>query len=141
MTIEEAFFAHLSADSGVAAVLGLRVYPTMAPQEVVDTWIKAERAYAIATYQVEARAEEQTHSGGLGIGSTDFAMNVLHGTYKGARDAAVAIKAMVKGSATLWGGLRVNRVAVAPSGTIDWNNDLLAFVASVAFEVQHEKET
>lgn len=82
MHIEEALYAHLTGDAGVAAAFGTRIYPNEAPQE-------AARPYAV---YARVGDEIESHAGGVGgLSSTMIQVTVWADTYPGAKSASKAI--------------------------------------------------
>lgn len=140
MKIDEALYAHLSADAGVTALCSGAIYPEVMPETVVSAWADAGRMTALIVYTVGSTAEGQSHSGRLGVCTSELQISAHVGSYATARAVLAAIKAAVLKSVLGWGTLRVWRVAVAPVMSIDWNNDTLAYVATMSVEIQHDKE-
>jgi len=72
MSIESDLVAHLKNDSGVSALVGTRIYPLMAPQNVINPYI---------TYQVVNDNSNQCMGGEVYQNDTRFQLDVWSTKY------------------------------------------------------------
>jgi len=95
MTIEEALYAHLVADSGVAAQIGNRLYPLVIPQDA---------ALPAAAYQRISGPRVLAHDGTLGLADARMQFTSHAETYSDAKALARAIRESVDGYRGVMGG-------------------------------------
>ena len=89
----------LKADAAVAAILGDRIFPVIAP---------ASSAIPFATWRRQSVQREQTLSGPLGMPIVTWGLDIYAETYQAVRDAADACRACLDG----WTGAVGNYVSV-----------------------------
>ncbi len=88
MVIEEALFAHLSADAGVAALVGNRIYPIEAPQEAVLPYV---------VYQRISGPRVRSHSGPSHLAQPRFQITGAAATYPSLRAVMNAVRVALDG--------------------------------------------
>ena len=92
---EAAMRAVLLQNSAVAAVVGTRVFPVLAP---------AKAALPFITYRRTGVSREQTFSGPMGVATTTLDMDIFAVTYEEARNLADLCRLALDG----WGGTLEN---------------------------------
>lgn len=92
---EQAVRAVLLADAAVAAIVGTRVYPVIAPYDAQPP---------LLTYRRSAVQRSHTLSGPSGITTVTLIVDVVALTYESARDLADKVRQSLDG----WGGTREN---------------------------------
>jgi len=96
--LEEGIFSLLSADSGVAALVGSRIYPTQAPQNVT---------YPCVVYQ-RVGAERAHHTtGASGVSEVRMQVASLAESYSGAKALGAAVRAAMDAQRGMWGAVDV----------------------------------
>ncbi len=95
MVIEEALYSHLAADAGVSALVGDRIYPTLAPQE-------AELPYLV--YQRVSGPRVRSHGGPSGLAHPRFQITGAAETYPSLRAVMNAVRAALDGFKGTMGG-------------------------------------
>lgn len=95
MLIEEALYAYLSTEAGVAALASTRGYPNVAPQEV------ALPNYA---YQRISGPELMDHDGNAKLESGRFQFTCQGNEYRDAKNLVRAIRDALRGYYGLMGG-------------------------------------
>lgn len=134
MRIDEAVFAFLKADAGVAGLVGTRVYKLRVPQKPTKPCIRFFRA---------GGTEEYSHSGNTNWAMVRFQIDCMamdeataHAVYAAARAAfdAFSQPSVMGGS----GGVRVDEITV--NAPIDgWDDDLELTVVHFDVEISHER--
>ncbi len=95
MTIEQAILTALLADAGLIAVVGERIYPVLAPQDVVKPYIVFSKISA---------PRDHTHDGGSGLVNARFQFSCFATTYQVAKQVAGLIQAVLQGYSGTLGG-------------------------------------
>jgi len=98
MNINEGFFAHLTTDAGVVALVGSRVYPLVVPQDATLP--------AIA-YQQISGPRDHTHSGPSGLVRARMQLTFVGSSYSEAKAVADAARAALDGFAGQMGSVTV----------------------------------
>lgn len=96
---EAAIRSALVADNSVAAVLGTRIYPVIAP---------ASAAAPFATYRRSAVQRQQSLSGPTGVTTVVLSLDLYAETYEAVRDLADKCRLTLDG----WGGTSPESVVV-----------------------------
>lgn len=96
MLIEEAIFAHLSADAGVSAAVSDRVYPVELPRPPL---------YPAIVYHRISAPREHTHDGSAKFASPRFQFDCLAGTFLEARRIQEAVRVALDGFKGTMGGV------------------------------------
>lgn len=96
---EKAAARAIAADPAVAALLGERIWPVIAPQSA---------SLPFATWRRTGVSRSQTLSGPMGMATVQLAVDVFSTTYEEARDIADRVRAVLDG----WGGPVTEYVSV-----------------------------
>jgi len=88
MSIESDLYAHLKNDSGVSALIGTRIYPLMAPQNVIDPYI---------TYQVVNDNSKQCIGGSVYQNDTRFQVDCWSKKYSEVKAIKEAVESALIG--------------------------------------------
>ena len=96
---EKAAARAIAADPAVAALLGERIWPVIAPQSA---------SLPFATWRRTGVQRSQTLSGPMGMATVVLAVDVFSTTYEEARDIADRVRSVLDG----WGGQVADYVSV-----------------------------
>lgn len=96
---EKAAARAIAADPAVAALLGERIWPVIAPQSA---------SLPFATWRRTGVQRSQTLSGPMGMATVVLAVDVFSTTYEEARDIADRVRSVLDG----WGGAVSEYVSV-----------------------------
>lgn len=96
---EKAAARAIAADPAVAALLGERIWPVIAPQSA---------SLPFATWRRTGVQRSQTLSGPMGMATVLLAVDVFSATYEEARDIADRVRSVLDG----WGGAVSEYVSV-----------------------------
>jgi len=98
--IQEGIYATLSADAGVSAIVGTRIYPTLMPQTVYTESTKKP----CIVYTLESRDRQIRFSGTDTLVSGSLSVECYAETFVGAENLAAAVRAaLVDFSGTMTG--------------------------------------
>ena len=97
--MEEGLYAHLAADSGVAALVSTRIYPLVVPQDV--------DLPAIA-YQRISGPRDHVHEGASGLVVARMQVTCHAWSYSGAKALAEAVRAATDGFSGTMGEVSVD---------------------------------
>lgn len=134
MKIHEALFAFLTANAGLAALVGTRVYRNKLPQKPT---------YPAIRYFQASGSEEYSHSGASNWPTPRLQFDCMAPGSTEASAVEAALRAALDGFSCPGvmggsGGVRVDQVTV--NGAIDgWDDDLEVSVTSVDVEISHER--
>ena len=96
----KAIYARLSEDSGVAALVGTRVYPFEQPPQ--------NRVYPLITYKIGGDEDDiQTYDGASQLTDDSVDVACIAESYSAAAELNEAIKAALNGQLGTWGGIVV----------------------------------
>jgi len=95
MNIEEALYLHLIAEAGVSALVGTRIYPNVAPQEIAKPNL---------AYQRISATREMYHAGPAGLAEARFQFTCTAGTYRSAKAVINALRQALDGYSGMMGG-------------------------------------
>ena len=99
MTLEEGLYAHLVADSGVAALVSTRVYPLLVPQDATLP--------AIA-YQRISGPRDHSHTGTTGLALARIQLTLIASSYANAKALGTAVRTAMAGLRGSMGAVVVN---------------------------------
>lgn len=129
-TIEEALFAHLTANAGVTALVSTRVYPVQMPQNptlpaIVYNRISGERV--------------QHMQGSSGLASPRIQFDCFAKTYAVAKAVAEALRLAIEGFSGTMGGVNGPDVnsCLLQSDSDGYEDDLEVYWVSVDYIVWH----
>jgi hypothetical protein len=88
MKIEEALYAHLTANAGVLALVSTRVYPLVIPQDI---------ALPAIAYQRISGPRELAHDGPTGMARARIQITCQAATYTAAKAVAEAVRLALDG--------------------------------------------
>jgi len=129
--IEEAVYTHLKTDANVAALVGTRIYPLVAPQDA---------AYPLLVYQRISTPRVRSHSGPSGLAYPRIQITCAADQYDVTRSLANTVRASMDGFKGLLGSL-VDVGAVFAENEIDeYEDQSKAFTIRLDMVIWH-KET
>lgn len=88
MTLEAGIYAHLIADSGVAALVATRIYPLLVPQ---DATLPA------LAYQRISGPRDHAHTGATGLAFARMQLTYVAASYNEAKSLGEAVRAAMDG--------------------------------------------
>jgi len=88
MSIETGLVTHLTADDGVSALIGARMYPLVSPQDA---------ALPVLVYQKISGKPDYTHAGASGLARARFQFTCQAASYARAKALAAAVRASLSG--------------------------------------------
>ena len=133
MSLKAGLFAHLTADVAIAAAVGTKVYPTIAPQDVV---------WPFVVYDVTRDEEFQFHSGPSGLHNATVQVRVQTTSQPDAESIGRLVYDALRATDGGWGDVTVARVAAQPPEVVfvPGTDRLDTFQASIDVEVQYYSE-
>lgn len=130
MGIEAAFYAVVTADSGVETALGDRVYPLTIPQEAT----LPAAAYAVV------QSDPFPYLGQpASVWITRIEVSVWGRTYAEARAAAAALRAAVDHETAGWTGVTVTGVRISQGEHDAFNPETLEYETAFELTVTHKE--
>lgn len=130
MGVEEGFFSKVAADSGVAALLGTRLYPLSIPQQ---TELPAA-AYAVV------QSDPVPYLGQpASVWITRLEVSCWARTYAAARAVAVAIRGAVDHDVSGWTGATVTGVRVSQGERGAYNPETNEYEVALELTVTHKE--
>lgn len=129
MTLEEGWYAHLAADSGVAALVSTRIYPLVMPQDV--------DLPAIA-YQKISGPRDHVHEGPSGLVTARMQVTCLGSSYSAAKGLSEAVRVAVDGFSGTMGTVTVN-AALLVNEVDSWADGFEAPVVRLDFMVWYQE--
>jgi hypothetical protein len=98
MTIEAGLYAHLCADSSVAALVSTRIYPLLVPQ---DATLPA------LAYQRISGPRDHAHTGATGLALARMQLTYVAASYEDTKSLAEAVRAAMDGLRGSMGAVQV----------------------------------
>jgi len=95
MLIDEALITHLLAQTAITALVGRKIYPVIAPQNVVAPYI--------VVFKVDG-PRDHSHDGASHLANPRFQLSVFSTTYSEAKAIAAALQAALEGYTGTMGG-------------------------------------
>lgn len=95
MIIEQAILTDLKTDGTLAALVGTRIYPARAIQDVTTPYIVFSKVSGVRV---------SSHDGASGLVDARFQFSIFSTTYKSCKDVAVAIQGVLEGFSGTMGG-------------------------------------
>lgn len=99
MTIEQALFTHITTDSTIAALMGLRLYPNKIPQG---------QPLPAAQYTQQAGKREHTMQGPAGMVDSEYTIICYGTTYAAAKELAEAVRKRMDGFSGVVEGVTID---------------------------------
>jgi hypothetical protein len=125
--IEAGLHAHLSADAGVAALVGTRIYPLLLPQSAT---------YPALTYSRVSGPRLDDLDGDAGLAHPAFQVTAWAPTYKAAKETAAAVRLALRGYRGPMGAADVADVRMI--GDFDlYDQEAKVFHVAADFEIWH----
>jgi hypothetical protein len=138
MKVDQALYAHLTADAGVVALIpNAQIYPGKIPASVLGE----DGVLPAMAYDLVENGDAMTQSGNSGLFASSFHITALDEQYSVVRAILAAVKAALEKPGKCWGSLQVYRVKVTPAISIDYNDVVGLEFATLSVDVQHAKET
>ena len=132
MIIEQAVHDALVADATVLGLVSTRIYYIKAPQSVTNPYIAIQKISAPRLH---------THSGSSGLVNSRFQLTIFATTYKGCKDIAVAIQAVLDNFvgtlATL--GMYVGNCLYDNETDLPFDDDLKLYGLAVDYLIWHNE--
>lgn len=134
MSIKRGLYAFLSAEAGIAAIAGDRIWPEVIPDQVFDTASKRP----CLVYRRNSAARSVTFCRTVGLIASTFDIDCYAKTYDGAEQLAAAVRSALTDYTGMMGSVPVNRVF------LDQDFDLLdiepgLFRVVLTFTIWHDE--
>ena len=113
-TVEENLYTLFTGSTAIAAVVGTRVYPVMAPQNAT---------YPCLVYTRVSTPRFHTHDGASGMAQPRFQINLWADSFSAARTLADTVRTAVDGTKTVSGTAGVIRTLRIVDETVLWSGD------------------
>lgn len=127
MSFQSDFYAWLSAQSGVTAIVSTRIYPLRLPQEATYPALRFER---------DSETEIEDFGGQGGLNTTDIQIDAIADTHAAAITLADAVKAVLLNYRGTMGSTVIRYTRL--NATFDaWDESIEAYRVSHAWTFSH----
>ena len=128
--IEQGLYTYLSADAGITALVGSRIYALMLPQGVT---------YPAITYQRVSGPREYAMGGPAGVANPRFQIDIYSDTgYLAAKQVAGAVRSALSGYSGAMGGETAQTVILSDERDI-FEDDTGLWRVSTDYTIWHDE--
>lgn len=130
MSIGKAIYGILSANVGVSALVGTRIYPDLAVQDT---------AFPFVVYQIEGTAPSDTKDGVSKLDMVDFSVMAYAKTYTSAQDIASACRTALDRYSGTVNAVNVDSIKFKDQQSGQMNADEKVFAVMQAYSLRQKR--